>query len=729
MRRSALRRAAPLLACALAVLLLAFPVRAGAAPDEDRKPVALIADQVTYDTETGKVVATGNVEVYYGQRTLTADRIVYDERTGRISSKGDITVRDPSGTTVYADVAELGADLQSGLVRGAQMVIGGDVKLAAVELRRVNDRYNALLKGVYSPCPVCSKDPTPLWAIRAERVIHDEVEKVIHYENATFLVLGVPVAWLPYFQHPDPTVERATGFLIPSVLSSSTYGYAIKVPYYWVIDPYSDLTITPFITLDDGPLLDLEYRRKFESGRVRFAGSLTWDDYEDGKAGFHGYIDTDGLFDIGAGVDAGWNITATTDDGFLRRYDYDYPDRLLSELFVRRYRRNDFFEVSALRFQSLRENEPADQIPFALPYMEARWEVADPVLGGEFGFFTSGYALGREDGRDAARLSLGVDWEREEILPFGLSVTGFASVRGDVYGMRDDPGAGDDTTARLAGQAGVTLRYPLIWNAPNGVSHIIEPVVQAIAAPYGINDSDIPNEDSIVSEFDDLNVIDRNHFSGIDEFEEGPRLNLLLRYDRVVEEGVRFDASVGRVFRLEDIDGFSAGSGLRDISSDWVASWQASWDPYLVLRHRMRIADDMSVAQMELFGAVNIAPVELSGTYSFIEADPAIDAPEDREEIRTGAGLRLNRNWSISGVLQRDLEEDEFVLLGGKVTWENECTEIGFFVRREFTETEDAPASTSFGLTVKLRTLGASDFGDYDAGAPGLFGSGGISCG
>lgn len=735
MRRSALRHAVPLparspgliLGLVLCLLLSALPLAAHAEADT---PVALIADRVAYDAETGQVTAEGNVEVYYGERTLTAERIVYDDRTGRISAEGDIVVRDPSGATVFADVAELDDELRQGLARGAQLVMDGDVKLAAVEARRAGDRYNVLSKAVYSPCPVCSADPTPLWSIRARRIIHDEVEKVIHYENATFMVLGVPVAWLPYFQHPDPTVERATGFLAPSVMHSSTYGYAIKVPWHWVIDPYSDLTVTPFITTDDGPLLELEYRRKFRRGTVYFDGTITRDDYEGGSNDLHGFVDTDGLFEIGAGIEAGWDIAAVTDDAFLRRYDYDdYPDRLTSELFVRRYRRHDFFEVSALRFQSLRENEPADMIPLALPFMEGRWETPEPVLGGEIGLFTSSYMLRRSDGRDANRFSLGLDWDRREVLPIGLAVTGFAQLRGDLYSVEHDPAIDDTPTTRLTGHAGVTLRYPLVWDRANGVSHVIEPVAQAIFAPRGGNDRDIPDEDSIDTEFDTLNVIDRNHFSGLDNVEDGSRLNLLLRYDRVVSEGLHLDAEAGRVFRLDSVEEFSQGSGLSGTSSDWVASWQASWDPYFFFRQQIRLHDDMTVAQTGVFGGLSIGPAELAGSYAFIEADPEADAPEDREEVAATAGLQLNRNWSISSVLQRDLERDEFVLLGGELTWENECTAIGFFLKRRFTDVEDAPASTSFGVHVELRSLGASDMGDFTDPGSGLFGGGGSSCG
>jgi len=728
-------RAVPLLA--LILLLLPFAATAQtlsgqAVPDEagaEREmPVALIADEVTYDAETGRVTASGNVEVYYGERTLTARRITYDERTDRISAEGDIVLRDKSGATVFANIADLDAELQDGLVRGAQSVITGDVKLAAVAARRVGDRYNALSKAVYSPCRVCASDPTPLWSIRARRVIHDEAERVIHYENATFLIFGVPVAYLPYFRHPDPTVDRASGFLVPSFLSSSIYGRAVKIPYYWVIDPHSDLTVTPFITTGDGALLELDYRRLFRKGDLSLGGSITWNDYSDGDWQPHGFITSKGLFEIGAGVETGWDFTTATDKAFMRRYDYDYGDRLDSELFVRRYRADDYFEVSALGFQSLRENEAAGNLPFALPYMEARWEVPPMLFGGDVGLFTSSYVLERRNGRDSTRFTLGADWEREEILPIGLAITGFAELRGDFYSARNDPLIDSSPTSRLTGHAGVELRYPLIWERPGGASHIVEPIVQGIVAPSGHNDPDIPIEDSLVTEFDALNVISRNHFSGLDSFEDGSRLNMLLRYDRVVDEGMQFDAAVGRVFRFSDKETFSPGSGLRPAASDWVASWQARWDPHVAIRHRIRMDDDFTLAQNEFFGKVDIDPVELTASYAFIESDPFIGAPNDREEISTTAALQLNRNWSIGGVLRRDLERDEFVLLGGSLTWQNECAAIDLFLRRRFTDIENAPASTSFGVNVRLLSLGASNFGSFDSSGAGLFG-GGSSCG
>lgn len=684
---------------------------------DEEQPVALIADDVTYDTNTRRLTATGNVEVYYGERTLTADRIVYDDVTKRIEAEGDIVLRDSSGTTVFGSVADVDADLRDGIVRGAQSILGDQGKLAAVEAQRFDDRFNVLSKAVYSPCDVCSDDPVPFWRIRARKVIHDQEARQIHYENAWFDVFGVPILWTPYFRHPDPTVDRATGFLVPRAVQSSNYGAGLKVPYFIVIDDQSDLTIEPFFTTGEGTVGELEYRHAFENGSLSFGGSVTQSDFT-GERSIEGHLDTSGLFTVGNDIQLGWDINFTSDDDYLRFFDFSNDDRLTSELFAFKYDKNSFFDVRAVRFQSLRAREPAGQIPAALPTVDARYELPEFLFGGDLGFTANAQSLLRNNGFDSSRISLGLDWEREHILPIGVAVTGFAEVRGDVFSIRDRPGEENDLTVRLAPMAGVEARFPLIWEESGGSAHYLEPIMQAILAPYGGNDDDIVNEDSLVTEFDENNLFDRSHFSGIDGFEEGPRFNVGLRYQRLSDDGLNFDATVGRVFRFKDADEFSIGSGLVEAQSDWVAGWSVGFDPYVTVRNRLRFDDSFNINRNEVSGLISIDWFSVAGNYTFLVADEDINQPDDREEVTLLSFVDLSSNWRLRASTKRDIELGEFVRVGGGVTYSNECCKIDFFISRDFTNSDNAPASTSFGLQVELLTLGTSDTGlfNFDTG-------------
>ena len=716
-----------------AALALAAPVAAQdlGQIDPDQR-VTLLADEILYNSETGQLVASGNVEVFYGERTLTADKITYDDSTGRISAEGDIVLRDPTGSTIYASIVDLDVELTDGLISSAQSIIGREGKLAAVEARRVENRFNVLSKAVYSPCKVCQEDPTPLWRIRARRIIHDEEAKQIHYENATFDVLGVPVFWTPYFRHPDPTVDRASGFLAPRFRQSSNYGFGFQAPYYWVIDDHSDVTIAPFFTTQNGIVGEAVYRRAFSNGTLSLGGSVTrTDEFDDGR--LQGHIETVGLFKLGE-ANWGWDIRYASDDAYLRFFDFSNEDRLESEIFVFNYTADQFYDGRLVYFQSLRDSEPRGNIPLVLPDFQARTELPEPVLGGEIGFFVDTAALIRvtdfepppldptqKPGADTARFSIGADWERSWLTDGGLLLTGFAELRGDVLIQSDNPVElngtlvrRDRSSFRFAPLAGVEARYPLVWDQGAGVSHVIEPIAQAIVAPFGGNSEDFFNEDSADTEFDELNLFDRSHFSGLDAIEEGPRLNLGLRYARVTQDRIKVDAALGRVFRLRDADEFARGSGLSEAASDWVAAWSVAFDPYFTVRQRLRVDDDFSVNRNEVGLQADYNRFSFSTDYVFLQADPGIGQDDNREEVTAAASIQLADNWRIRGFVQRDIELGEFVETGGGLTFANECCEIDIFIRRRFTDSDDVPASTSGGIQVKLLTLGGSGSGLFD---------------
>ena len=110
-------------------------------------------------------------------------------------------------------------------------------------------------KGVYTACEPCRDNPgkPPLWQIKAARIIHDQAEQTVYYEDARFEFFGVPIAYLPVFFHPDPTVKRKTGFLTPSFMGSRAIGYGVTTPFFWNLAPNYDVTFSPTISHPPGP--------------------------------------------------------------------------------------------------------------------------------------------------------------------------------------------------------------------------------------------------------------------------------------------------------------------------------------------------------------------------------------------------------------------------------------------------------------------------------------------
>ena len=134
--------------------------------------------------------------------------------------------------------------------------------MAATRADRSSGNYTVFENGVYTACAPCKDDPKkpPLWQVKAARIIHNQTEKMLYFEDARLEFFGVPMAYLPYFSTPDPTVKRKTGFLMPSYTSTTGYGFGVDTPFYWALAPDYDMTITPRITTRQGVLGQVEFR-------------------------------------------------------------------------------------------------------------------------------------------------------------------------------------------------------------------------------------------------------------------------------------------------------------------------------------------------------------------------------------------------------------------------------------------------------------------------------------
>ena len=184
------------------------------------QPAILVADNVSID-QNRVLQAQGNVEVLQGDIRLKASSVSYDQKSGALQIIGPITIQDGANITILADQAELSSNLQNGLLIGARTVLNQRLQLASVEINRVDERYTQLYKTAVTSCNVCTDGRPPLWQIRAKRVVHDQTEQQLYFDDAQFRVGNIPVFYLPRLRLPDPTLKRATGFLIPSFRTTS----------------------------------------------------------------------------------------------------------------------------------------------------------------------------------------------------------------------------------------------------------------------------------------------------------------------------------------------------------------------------------------------------------------------------------------------------------------------------------------------------------------------------
>src|SRR3546814_21740 len=190
-----------------------------------------------------------------------------------------------------------------------------------------------------SSSDVCSsdlEDPTraPRWQIKAVRVVHDQEEQLIQYEDAWMEIFGVPIAYTPYFEHPDPTVDRKSGFLSPTFGISDDLGFTVETPYYFNIAPDKDATLAPLVMTKQSVVLIGEYRQRFTEGQIDLGGSATVADRDGRQDQFRGHIESTGQFDIDDDWRWGFDVNRVTDKTYLRFYNFDSEKNLTNRAFA-----------------------------------------------------------------------------------------------------------------------------------------------------------------------------------------------------------------------------------------------------------------------------------------------------------------------------------------------------------------------------------------------------------
>ena len=686
----------------------------------DGIPALIQAEEMTYDRDLGTVQARGKVEITQGERTLLADRVTYNQKTDTVIASGNVVLMEPGGDVLFAEYVELKDGFKEGIVNGIRVLFSDKSRLAASVAIRTGGRRTVMEKAVYSPCHTCRENPDRplLWQLKARKVTHDQVKKSVVYEDARLEFFGVPVAYTPYFSHPDPTVKRRSGFLAPSFASSDELGAQITIPYYWAIAPNRDATISPRLTSSEGLVLGGEYRERTFTGRYSFDGSVTYVDERDAnnnKTGdqiFRGHLFGKGSFALNDQAQWGFDLARASDDTYLQRYDISSADVLRNRLYIEAINGRNYAAANAYYFQDLRQGNSAGQTPIVLPQLVYRRESEPSIRGGILGFGAEATAIQRRAGTDTRRFSLQADWTMPFTTSAGEIYTLSALLRGDLYWINDfdsnNDGRGENSfVGRLLPQIALEWRYPFI-RSQGTIRQTVEPVISVVASPSNINNNDIPNEDSQSIEFDDTNLFSLNRYSGADRQDDGSRINYGLRLAAYGQSGGYSSAFIGQSFRFTNADSFDAGSGLNDRLSDVVGHVTVAPNALFNINFRFRL-DPARVSlrrnESELLAGPEDYRIGIS--YVRLARELTADNQQSREEISARTRLKIYDNWYLSANYRRDLSDNGGTINSGVgLQFVNECLDFSVFFKKDFTRDRDVEPSTSFGLRIKFKSLG-----------------------
>ena len=555
--------------------------------------------------------------------------------------------------------------------------------------------------------------------------MQDSEHRRIEYRNATLEMDGIPVAYFPYFWNADPSVKRESGLLPPLLGTNSNIGVFYGQPYYLVLDDQSDATFTPMITTREAAQLDIEYRRRFNSGELYVNGS---GGYLDNSP--QGSIAARGQFNINDTWRWGFDVNRASSTDYVRDFHLveglsGDPNVLTSNVYAEGFGEGAYARLDTRFYQGLNTVLNTSTLPLVLPRFEYSYVGKPDALGGRLSVSTSDFNIVRTTGTSTRRGSLTVEYERPFVGLLGdlwkVTFHGDAAAY-DASGLNGLPNYApqrDIDSARALPQVAVDFRWPFSRDSGAWGIQMLEPIAQLVIAPQA-GDSQLrryPNEDSLDFEFTDANLFGFNRFPGLDRQEGGVRANVAL-HGAWYLGGTTFDGLVGQSYRTTKDNLFPVGSGLNNEVSDIVARGTFAPAQWLDLTYRTRL--DKSTLQTRFADAVasaGIPKLRLSAGYIYTTFNPFTyydqappPAPGNqyyfpRNEITIGAASTWG-HYRFAGYARRDLQNNRMVAIGGDAIYEDECFIFDARLFRRYTSINGDNGATTVLLLVTFKTIG-----------------------
>lgn len=704
------------------------------ASDAQAEQIAFSADKLEYDTPTDTVTASGNVIASRDGYTLRADTIIWDRRSGKVTATGNIRSVGPEGDVAYGDSIEVTDSLREGVIQNLLLVLNDGSRLAANSGTRLPDGKLTLDGAAYTPCAVerpdgCPKEPS--WQVKAVKVIYDPAKKRVRYVGARIELFGLPVIPLPGLSHPAET-NAGSGFLVPNLRFSRNNGVEIEQGYYWRLAENRDLTLSGHVFSDVAPMAQARYRAWEDKGAFQLTGYATYSNRVStaggpavGKDVFRGYFDGSGKFQFNPNWSASASIRLATDRTFLRRYDISRDDRLRNNINVERIDANSYFAFNGWGVQTLRTGDRQGLQPVALPEIDYRLRLTDPVLGGKVQVQANSLLIGRTSGQDTRRAFGLARWDLRTLTGLGQEVNFTLLSRGDVY--HSDENLSTITPiyrgekgwqGRGVAVAAADMRWPFAGEAFGG-TQIFTPRIQMVAA-YTSSNLKMPNEDARAVDLEDSNLFALNRFPGYDRIEDNARITYGFDWS-VRGKQATFDFTIGQSYRLSNQASiFPDGTGLTNKVSDIVGRSEFRFRDFVKLTHRFRLdKDNFAIRRNELDATLGTRGTYVQVGYLRLNRNigPALEDLSDREEIRLAGRVRLARYWSLFGSTIIDLtdqKEDQLALSDGfdpirhrlGVAYDDDCLSLAVTWRRDYQPTGDARRGNTFLFRLAFRNLG-----------------------
>ena len=231
-------------------------------------------EDIIFDNLKKIIISNKNAQITdQDNNKIYLDKFEYQIEENIFKSIGYVKVEDKfknvyEFSQIYIDTKKqeiLGSDTKLFLNQNNFKVNENNKPRVFANTSKISEDQSVFKKSIFTLCNYRKNDKCPPWSIQSSEMLHDNKKKTIYYDNAVVKVYNIPIFYLPKLSHPDPSVDRRSGFLPPSFEDTKNLGSGITVPYFFALNKDKNFTLTNKFYVSENPLFIGEYHQAFKN--------------------------------------------------------------------------------------------------------------------------------------------------------------------------------------------------------------------------------------------------------------------------------------------------------------------------------------------------------------------------------------------------------------------------------------------------------------------------------
>ncbi len=362
-----------------------------------KKKLIINTNTITYNRNSNNIKSETKSILRDRFKNILQTKFFNYDLNKNIIKVNDANLKDPENNNIKIEIAYL--NTISNKLYGKDVIVNlnnesfNEMNEPRIKGNSIiyDNKNTEITKGVFTTCKK-RNGKCPPWVLSAKKVQHDKENKLINYKDAWLRVYDMPVAYFPKFFHPDPTVDRKSGFLVPTIKNSPNSSNYLSLPYFKVLSENKDLTFTPRFYTDDQVLVQTEYRQV--NAKSSHFSDFSIFQHKDGNSKSHLFYKYDKNFDLGNFNDGNlfFNLEKTSNDTYLQANKFRSP-LITNYNFLENYMNFSLFsddlsiDTSLIVYEDLTKEKNSDKYEYVLPKLNLVKNIDNiPNLDGNFLF-------------------------------------------------------------------------------------------------------------------------------------------------------------------------------------------------------------------------------------------------------------------------------------------------------------------------------------------------------